>query len=241
MGVAVDAPADAPADRGLVVDDEADIVELLAWNLRQAGFVPDTALTGADALASAKRIRPAIVLLDVLLPDVDGTAVCKQLREDPETSGVAIVLLTAKSGESARVAGFEAGADDYVAKPFSVRDVILRVRALSRHGAGARPRPAEGSVLRWRDLTLDLARERVFGEGRDLELRPLEYRLLRLLFSARGRVFSRADLLREVWGIHAERVSQSVDGHVRRVRQRLGVFGEAVETVHGCGYRLRDA
>lgn len=234
---------DPTVERVLIVDDEADLARLLAFNLREAGFAPETAGTGAEGLAAAGRSRPAVVLLDVMLPDLPGTEVCRRLRAQPETADVAIMMLTARGDELDRVAGFELGADDYVVKPFSVREVVLRVRALSRRASERRVAHETADTGRrfvWRELALDPVRHRVFLAGEELALRPLEYRLLATLLERPGEVFSRQRLLEEVWGVTAEVNTRTVDTHVRRLRERLGAYEQAIETVHGFGYRLRD-
>jgi two-component system, OmpR family, phosphate regulon response regulator PhoB len=231
------------ADRILLVDDEPDLQQLLVFNLQQAGFAPEAVGTGAEGIAAARRARPAVIVLDLMLPDLPGTEVCRTLRSDAGLADVAILMLTARSDEYDRVLGFEVGADDYVVKPFSVRELVLRVRALARRSSernAARSSADAGERLSWRGLSLDPVRHRVYVDGAELSLRPLEFKLICLLLEHPGRVFSRAELLEEVWGIAAEITTRTVDTHVRRLRERLGACGEAVETVHGFGYRLRD-
>jgi two-component system phosphate regulon response regulator PhoB len=228
----------------LIVDDEEDLCRLLAFNLRDAGFAPETATTGGAGLAIASTMRPAVVILDLMLPDLPGTEVCRRMRADPGLSDIGIMMLTARGDEYDRVVGFELGADDYVVKPFSVREVVLRARALARRAREkqlANKSADTGARLFWRDLEIDPARHRVFASGTELVLRPLEFKLLALLLEHPGRVFSRQQLLEEVWGIAAEVNTRTVDTHVRRLREALGEHAEAVETVHGFGYRLRDA
>jgi two-component system, OmpR family, phosphate regulon response regulator PhoB len=231
------------ADRVLIVDDEPDLLELLVFNLREAGFEVDAAATAADGLAAARRIDPAVIVLDVMLPDEPGTEVCQRLRADPALADVAVLLLTARGEESDRILGLTAGADDYVVKPFSVREVLLRVRALARRAVErriARGAADVGRRLTWHGLSLDPVRHRVYADGAELSLRPLEYKLVSLLLEHPGKVYSRAELLHEVWGITAEINTRTVDTHVRRLREKLGAHGDAVETVHGFGYRLRE-
>jgi two-component system phosphate regulon response regulator PhoB len=231
------------SDRVLLVDDEPDLQDLLAYNLAEAGFSVETAGTGTAGLAAALRSRPAVVLLDLMLPDLPGTEVCRRLRAEPSTSDVAILMLTARGDEYDRVLGFEVGADDYVVKPFSVRELVLRVRALARRSnerRAARSSTEEGKRMAWRSLEVDPVRHRVFEGGVELQLRPLEMKLITLLLEHPGKVFTRAELLEEVWGITADVNTRTVDTHVRRLRERLGASGDAVETVHGFGYRLRD-
>jgi two-component system phosphate regulon response regulator PhoB len=233
------------AERVLVIDDEPDLCELLLFNLREAGLTPESASTAAQGLALNASFEPAVLVLDVMLPDLPGTEVCRQIRAGSVNADAAILMLTARGDEADRVLGLEVGADDYVVKPFSVREVVLRVRALCRR-AGER-RAARGSAdagrrLTWGDLSIDPVRHRVYGAGGDAEigLRPLEYKLISLLLEHPGRVYSRAELLQEVWGITAEINTRTVDTHVRRLREKLGAQGEVIETVHGFGYRLRE-
>jgi two-component system phosphate regulon response regulator PhoB len=230
-------------DRVLLVDDEPDLRELLAFNLGQAGFATEAVGTGEDGIDAARRLSPAVIVLDVMLPDQPGTTVCARLRADPPASDPAILLLTARGDEADKVLGFEAGADDYVVKPFSVREVVMRVRALARRArerTAARKAADHGERLAWRELVVDPVRHRVEASGAPLELRPLEFKLLAILLEHPGRVFSRAELLEEVWGITADVTTRTVDTHVRRLRERLGAYGQAIETVHGFGYRLRE-
>ena len=233
-------------DRVLIVDDEEDLQRLLLFNLRDAGFDPEAVATGAEGLAAAEKSRPEVVILDLMLPDVSGTEVCRQFRAAPALGDIGILMLTARGDEYDRVLGFEIGADDYVVKPFSVRELMMRVRALSKRAherrlARASTGDSPQSRLRWEGLEIDPLRHRVFSDGTELALRPLEFKLVHLFLEHPGRVFTRTELLEEVWGITADVNTRTVDTHVRRLRERLGRFGVAVETVHGFGYRLRDA
>ncbi|HVV83308.1 MAG TPA: response regulator [Kofleriaceae bacterium] len=231
--------------RVLVVDDERDVGRLLAYSLGQAGFTVATVATAADALLSAARARPAVIVLDVGLPDMSGVEVCRRLRADAELAEVGIVMLTALGGRDDRIAGLEAGADDYVTKPFDVQEVVLRVRALSRRiserdqaRAAAAPRVDGPPLLRSGTLTVDPVSHEVRGDGRLLSVRPLEFKLLATLLADPGRVFDRAELLRSVWDIdHGS--ERTVDVHVRRLRLNLGAWAEQIETVPGFGYRAR--
>jgi two-component system phosphate regulon response regulator PhoB len=236
-------PSPAPPDRVLIVDDEPDLRQLVTFNLREAGFEVDAVGSGQAGLALATRTRPAVIILDLMLPDVPGTEVCRQLRRDAVLGDSAVLLLTARGDEYDRVLGFEVGADDYVVKPFSVRELVMRVRALARRTAerrAARATTGGDRKLRWKGLELDPVRHRVFLDGEELQLRPLEFKLIHLLLEHPGRVFTRGQLLEEVWGISGEASSRTVDTHVRRLRERLAAYGEAVETVHGFGYRLKE-
>ena len=231
------------ADRVLIVDDEPDLQRLVLFNLREAGFEAEAVGTGRDGLAKARELNPQVVVLDLMLPDIPGIEVCRQLRADPQLADIAILMLTARGDEYERVLGFEVGADDYVVKPFSVRELVMRIKALARRTSerrAARATTGSDRKLRWKGLELDPVRHRVFIEGTELQLRPLEFKLIQVLLEHPGRVFTRGQLLEEVWGISGEASSRTVDTHVRRLRERLGVHGEAVETVHGFGYRLKE-
>jgi two-component system phosphate regulon response regulator PhoB len=236
-------PSPSQPDRILLVDDEPDLRQLVTFNLREAGFEVDAVGSGQAGLALAGKIRPAVVVLDLMLPDISGMEVCRALRADAVLGDVAVLMLTARGDEYDRVLGFEVGADDYVVKPFSVRELVMRVRALARRTAerrAARAMTGSDKKLRWKELELDPVRHRVFADGNELQLRPLEFKLIQVLLEHPGRVFTRGQLMEEVWGISGEASSRTVDTHVRRLRERLGTYGEAVETVHGFGYRLKE-
>jgi two-component system, OmpR family, phosphate regulon response regulator PhoB len=233
---------DMPA-RVLVVDDERDVCRLLTYSLEQAGFEAQSVGTAAEALLAAARQPPAVVVLDVGLPDLSGLEVCRKLRADAELADVGIIMLTARGGRDDRVEGLEAGADDYVVKPFDVEEIVLRVRALSRRineRARARtesPAPV-AATLHSGTLSVDPVTHEVRGNGELLSLRPLEFRLLVTLLSDPGRVFTREELLKQVWEIdHGS--ERTVDVHVRRLRINLGSSAEQIETVPGFGYRAR--
>jgi two-component system, OmpR family, phosphate regulon response regulator PhoB len=237
-------PSAPSPDSVLVVDDEPDLCRLLVFNLVEAGFRTHTATTGMEGLTAASMLRPTVVILDLMLPDLPGAEVCRRLRADATLSDVAILMLTARGDDYDRVMGFELGADDYVVKPYNVREVVLRVRALARRAgerlsARAAPR-SSGKELGWRGLRVETSSHRVTVDGAELALRPLEFKLLTMLLDHPGRVLSRELLLEEVWGINGEVNTRTVDTHVRRLRERLGSYGEAVETVYGLGYKLRD-
>ena len=230
--------------RVLVIDDEADLRNLIVYGLQGAGFTVDAAANGREALSLARTMHPAVVVLDLMLPDMLGTAVCSALRHDPDLADVGVLMLTARGSEVDRINGLESGADDYVVKPFNVRELVLRVRALAKRTRDARVARAaqgRGKTLRWRDLEVDLLRHRVFRDQKPLDLRPLEFKLLAALMGQPGVALSRAELLRDVWGIEEATDTRTVDTHVRRLRDRLGDYGDAVETVQRLGYRWREA
>jgi two-component system phosphate regulon response regulator PhoB len=231
--------------RVLIVDDEADVARLLSFNLADAGFDTEQARTGEGALTVAAEFRPHVVVLDLMLPDLSGFEVCRRLRSDVALGEIGVLMLTARGDEYDRIVGLEVGADDYVVKPFSVREVVLRVQALAkRTGERGENIPLEAAapaatshVLRARDLEVDLRTHEVRLAGQLLTLRPLEFKLLATLMAEPGRVFSRAELLAEVWGIREAASTRTVDVHVKRLRSNLGAGAEVVETVHGFGYR----
>lgn len=226
--------------RVLVVDDEADVLRLLAFNLDRAGFATETAATAADALLAAGRFQPQVVVLDVMLPDLPGTEVCRRLRADAALAGVGVLMLTALGDDVDRILGLEAGADDYVVKPFNVQEVVLRVKALARR-LGERDAGQQGPprALRCGAVAVDPVTHAVTVDGAAIQLRPLEYKLLVTMIGEPGRVFTREDLLRDVWDIEEGGNPRTIDVHVRRLRQSLGAGADVIETVPGFGYRAR--
>jgi len=224
------------AQEVLVVEDEPDIRRLIVLHLERDGFRCRTASNGPEALREARAVIPDLIVLDLMLPELDGLEVCRQLRRDGSTAAVPIIMLTAKSDEVDRVVGLEIGADDYVAKPFSPKELVARVRAVLRR---ARPEPTP-RVLSQSAVTLDPARHMVTLHGRRLELTPKEFDLLHALLGAAGRVLSREHLLNRVWGYaRADEIeSRTVDVHVRRLRSKLGDAGARITTVKSVGYRF---
>jgi DNA-binding response OmpR family regulator len=220
----------------LLVDDEPDALEVLGFRLREAGFTPILAKDGARAINAARDERPALIVLDVMLPEVDGLEVCKILRRDPATAGIPILMLTARAAEMDRVLGLELGADDYVTKPFSPRELVLRIRKLL-----ARAKAAEEPVahLRFNELEIDAARHAVTVRGRPVELTATEFRLLEILVRRRGRVQTRDRLLQDVWGYENPIDSRTVDTHMWRLREKIGAAADYLETIRGVGYRFR--
>src|SRR5215831_2198682 len=237
--------AESSSDRRvLVIEDEPDLRELLTYNLEAAGFRVQSAERGLDGLAAVQGFAPDVVLLDLMLPDIPGTEVCRRIRaSDSPQSQPAIMMLTAKGDEIDRVVGFELGADDYVVKPFSVRELVLRVNAIlrARGRAPAPDRPAT-TVIRRRysvgPLQVDVDGYHVFVGGEEVHVSAMEMRLLVYLIEHRGRVRSREDLLEDVWGYKPGVSTRTVDTHVKRLRDKLGAAGALVETVRGTGYRL---
>jgi len=223
----------------LIVDDERDLRTLLDFNLRQAGWATAEASTGAEALARARSLTPQVIVLDLNLPDVSGTDVCRVLKADPQTAGIPVLMLTARGSEGDRILGLELGADDYVAKPFSVREVVLRVDSVARRRAPVEVSPGD-ERLRAGTVELDLAAHLVYVEGKELPLTLQEFRLLAYLVQGRGRVRTRDELLSDVWNASPDLETRTVDTHVKRLRDKLGPAGELIETVRGVGYRIRQ-
>ncbi len=221
----------------LIVEDERDLLANLEYNLQHEGYQTRTALSGAAALEQmAEDPVPDLVLLDLMLPDFPGTEVCRHIRTHERTKRVPVLMLTAKGEEIDRVVGFEVGADDYVVKPFSVRELMLRIRAILRR---AEPVAPESIDLSFGRLRVDNAGHRAWVDSEELNLTALEFRLLTTLLERRGRVQSREVLLSDVWGIDADITTRTVDTHVKRLRQKLGPAGAYIETLRGVGYRLR--
>jgi two-component system phosphate regulon response regulator PhoB len=220
----------------LVVDDEPDALEVLGFKLKEAGYAPLCAKDGARAIALARDEHPALIVLDLMLPQVDGLEVCKILRRDPGTAAIPILMLTARATEMDRVIGLELGADDYVTKPFSPRELILRIKKLL-----ARAKAAEEPVvcLRAGGLEIDVPRHRVRVAGAPVELTATEFKLLETLARRRGRVQTRDRLLQDVWGYENPIDSRTVDTHMRRLREKLGAEAAWLETLRGVGYRFR--
>jgi two-component system, OmpR family, phosphate regulon response regulator PhoB len=225
--------------RVLVIEDEVDLATTLEYNLRTEGFDVRVAHSGRQGLALATNDPlPDVIVLDLMLPDLAGTEVCRRLREQERTRDIAVIMCTAKGEEIDRVVGFEVGADDYVVKPYSVRELILRIRAQLRHrGQKGEPEPA---LMRFGRLEIDREGHRVWIDKTEIALTALEFRLLHAFMSRRGRVQSRDALLSDVWGIEADVTTRTVDTHVKRLREKLGEAGEYIETLRGVGYRFKS-
>jgi two-component system, OmpR family, phosphate regulon response regulator PhoB len=223
--------------RILIVEDEKDIVQVLEFALRQAGFETVAARDAAEAFARIREKAPDAVILDLMLPDLPGSEICRQLKAAPKTASVPVIMLTARSDEVDRVVGFELGADDYITKPFSVREVVLRVKAILRRGTtpqDSSPREEVGPVR------VDPEAHRVFVEGQEVELTGLEFKLLETFMARVGRVQTREQLLRDVWDMTGDLQTRTVDTHVKRLREKLGSGRDLIETVRGLGYRMSD-
>jgi two-component system phosphate regulon response regulator PhoB len=246
------------AQRILIVDDERDLASTLAYNLEREGFVAVLAADGRTALEAAAKTPPDLVILDLMLPDISGFEVCRRLRQVEATRTTPVIMLTAKGEEIDRVVGFEVGADDYVTKPFSVRELMLRVKAVLRRtqaedgeptsapspAATATTPPSAPSELPTDEVTefgrvkVDVGGHRVWVDAQEVRLTALEFRLLTTFLARRGRVQTREVLLSDVWGIEADVTTRTVDTHVKRLREKLGPAGAYVETLRGVGYRM---
>jgi len=219
----------------LVVDDEPEAVELVEFNLKQGGFDVAVAADGAEALKKARGLMPSLIVLDLMLPEVDGLEVCKMLRRDSATSKVPIIMLTAKAAEIDRILGLELGADDYITKPFSPRELVLRVKRILQRGQAP---DQEQERLKFGDLVIDGPRHLVNWKGKKVDLTATEFKLLMLLAQRRGRVQSRDQLLRDVWDYQSAIDTRTVDTHMRRLREKLGAASKYLDTVRGVGYRF---
>jgi DNA-binding response OmpR family regulator len=220
----------------LLVDDEPDALELLRFNLAGAGFATATAADGTTALRQARHLLPDLIVLDLMLPEVDGLEVCRLLRRDPATAGIPILMLTAKAAEVDRVLGLELGAEDYVTKPFSPRELVLRVKKLLNRAPAASPSAPDH--YRVGGVCIDIPRHEAIVRGKPLVLTATEFKLLTFLAQRRGRVLSRDQLLREVWGYEHIIDTRTVDTHIRRLRDKLGPAAKHLRTVRGVGYRF---
>jgi two-component system phosphate regulon response regulator PhoB len=221
----------------LIIEDEQDVIDLLTLNLRKAGFTLSTATDGAAGLRKAREEAPALIILDLMLPRMPGLEICKVLKTDISTRQIPIIMLTAKAEEIDRIVGLEFGADDYVTKPFSPRELVLRVNAILRRGKGdvAEEKLSIGAI------TLDPSRHHVAVAGKSVRLTSVEFKLLSMLMHRQGRVQTRDRLLNEVWGYESAIDTRTVDTHVRRLRKKLGKASAAIETVRGFGYRIRES
>jgi len=221
----------------LVIEDEPDLLQVLEYNLTQAGHTVTGASLGNVGLECARREQPQLILLDLMLPDVSGTEVCRTLKERPETRGIPVIMVTARGEEIDRVVGFELGADDYVVKPFSVRELLLRIQAILRRNQ-REPEPGPSDIVEFGVLRIDRGAHRIWVANQEIELTALEFRLLVMLYDRKNRVQTRSTLLDEVWGIQADITTRTVDTHVKRLREKLESARDYIETVRGVGYRF---
>jgi DNA-binding response OmpR family regulator len=227
----------APQHRILVADDESDVVNLVSQSLSSAGYDVAKAGDGQDALDKARRFEPALIVLDLMMPKMTGTDVLRALKSDPRTSAIAVIMLTARKDEVDRIVSLELGADDYVTKPFSPRELTLRVKSILSRRTGP---PPTARYAQYGALTLDRDGHEVKAKGKRIDLTAVEYKLLSALFRQPGRVFSREELLNAVWGLDSEIEIRTVDTHMRRLRDKLGAAATQIATVRGFGYRLDE-
>lgn len=222
----------------MIVEDERDLLDTLDYNLQREGYRTRCAATGTEAMSLVnERPLPDLVVLDLMLPDMSGTEICRSIRGNDQTKNVPVLMLTAKGEEIDRVVGFEVGADDYVTKPFSVRELALRIRAILRR---SRTTEEETEQLEFGRLSVDASAHRCWVDGEETQLTALEFKLLTTLMRRRGRVQTREVLLTDVWGFSAEVTTRTVDTHVKRLRQKIGEAGRYIETLRGVGYRFRS-
>jgi two-component system, OmpR family, alkaline phosphatase synthesis response regulator PhoP len=229
--------ASVPAKKILIIEDERDILQLVKLYLEKEGFRTVTASTGAEGLNSAKQSKPDLIVLDLMLPEIDGLEVCKRLRSAPETAMLPIIMLTAKAEESDQVIGLELGADDYVTKPFSPKALVARVKALFRRTD--RSRQESQTAYQYGKLAMDLDRHEVTVQGKDVPLTAKEFGLLEHLLRHPGRVLTREVLLNQVWGYDYFGTTRTVDVHVRRLKQKIPLLDEAILSVKSLGYKLK--
>ena len=220
-----------------MVDDEPDVLDLVTYNLGLAGFQTETAVDGADALRKARTNSPDLILLDLMLPEMDGLEVCKLLRRDTKTSAIPIIMLTARASELDRIVGLELGATDYVPKPFSPRELVLRVKRRLEQNNGVQPKTSHV----FGPLQVDVSRHLVTVKSKRVELTATEFKLLTLLIQRIGHVQSRDQLLRDVWEYETHIDTRTVDTHMRRLREKLGPAARYLDTVRGVGYRFQAA
>jgi two-component system, OmpR family, phosphate regulon response regulator PhoB len=229
-------PAEVNGKRVLVVDDEPDIVALVAYHLAKAGFRVATATNGIDAVEQARREQPSLVVLDLMLPGMSGFEVLEAIRREQSTTSIAVLMLSARKDEPDRVRGLSLGADDYLTKPFSPAELVLRVKAILRRTGAMAERD---EILRIGDISINRSAHAVAVGEKAIDLTPTEYKLLILLAERRGRVQARAHLLQSVWDAAPDIQTRTVDMHVQRLRTKLGRAGDMIETVRGFGYRMR--
>ncbi len=229
---------EAKPKRVLVVDDESDVTDLVAYHLKAKGFQVETVNDPNGSIGAARSFVPDLVILDVMMPDLNGIQICRMIRADPKLKRVPVIFLTAKAEENDRIQGLELGADDYICKPFSTKELILRVQSIIRRSTEAVPE--EPKRLQVGEIVIEVDRHEAFVQGRRIELTATEFKLLRLLMERRGRVQTRAHLLINVWNYETEIETRTVDTHVRRLREKLGSEADWIETIRGVGYRMAE-
>ena len=223
--------------RILIVEDDANILKLLRYNLEKAGYICLSFASGVEALEILERQAVDLIILDVMLPQMDGFEVCKRVKQNPKFAATPVIMLTARGEEVDRIVGLELGADDYIVKPFSPRELLLRIKAILKRG---RLQEEEKDIIEIDTLRVDIPRHKVTVSGKEIVLTAMEFNLLLTLMKRRGRLQSRDQLLEDVWDISADVTTRTVDTHIKRLRQKLGKMGKAIETVRGYGYRLSE-
>lgn len=224
------------SEKILLVEDEQDLADIVVYNLKKENFLVVHANTGKKALSAIERFEFDLVLLDLMLPDMAGIDICKRLRAKEKTANLPVIMVTAKGEEIDRVVGFEVGADDYVVKPFSARELILRVKAVLRRQKSTQPIP---DIVEYARFRIDSSAHRVFWEEEELTLTALEFKLLKTLIERRGKVQTRERLLEDVWDMDPNVNTRTVDKHVQRLRQKISSGAELIETIRGIGYRFK--
>lgn len=222
----------------LIVEDDDNISQIVNYNLEKTGYVCTIAKSGEEALRILKKGNIDMIILDLMLPEMDGLEVCKNIRKDKDLLNIPVIMLTAKGEEIDRIVGFELGADDYIVKPFSPRELVLRIKAVLKRAGGADDAPTD--ILDEGILKVDPARHKVTVCGKIIELTPLEFNLLVTLIKRKGRVQSRDVLLNDVWDMGSDVVTRTIDTHIKRLRKKLGKAGEFIDTVRGIGYRFSE-
>ncbi len=222
----------------LIVDDESDVTDLVAYHLKSKGFNVEAVNDPNRSIGTARTFMPDLVILDVMMPDLNGIQICRMLRADPKLKSVPVVFLTAKAEENDRIQGLETGADDYICKPFSVKELVLRIQSILRRSSDGSPEKPKR--LQVGEIVIEVDRHEVFIHGRKIELTATEFKLLQLLMERRGRVQTREHLLINVWNYETEIETRTVDTHVRRLREKLGTEADWIETIRGVGYRMAE-
>lgn len=231
-------PAGYKMERILVVEDDKNIAKLVRYNLEKAGYECHVVITGEETFDQLEHSDFHLIILDIMLPKMNGFEVCKQLRQNPLYESIPVIILTAKGEEVDRVVGFELGADDYIVKPFSPRELVLRVKAILKRGSTRKDAPKD--ILEADSIKVDIPRHKVTVNKKEINLTSMEFKLLITLLGRRGRVQSRDQLLNDVWELDADITTRTIDTHVKRLRQKLGKAGKSIETVRGYGYRFKE-
>jgi DNA-binding response OmpR family regulator len=221
----------------LIVEDDKNISKLVKYNLDKAGYDSIIATTGEEALEILNKSLMDLIILDIMLPEIDGFEVCRIIKQNPKLKNIPIIMLTAKGEEIDRVVGFESGADDYIVKPFSPRELVLRIKAILKRG---KVEETKKEILRAGALTIDISKHTVTVNDKAINLTPMEFKLLVILIERRGRVQTREMLLNDVWDINADIYTRTVDTHIKHLRKKLGVSGALIETITGLGYRFKE-